>query len=120
MRTTETLVVAKKVRGHRSLLIQANSTNVYQPCPAKNHQGSFRVPDTFQLGAILPFCAFLAARKMNNLRVFNGPEHSDSPRLHHTKAFIINMLQNSLLSLRSKQVPIEFSTGGGGNDITST
>ncbi len=42
-----------------------------------------RVPDTFQLGAILPFPTFLASRKINNLRVFNNPEYSDSSRLHH-------------------------------------
>jgi len=44
-----------------------------------------RVPDTFQLSAILPCSAFLASRKISNLRVFNNPEHSDSPRLHHSK-----------------------------------
>jgi len=43
----------------------------------------FRVPDTFQLGAILSFTAFLAGRKINKLRVFNTPEYSSSPRLHH-------------------------------------
>jgi hypothetical protein len=41
-----------------------------------------RVPDTFQLGAILPFSAFLASRKINKLRVFNNREYSDSLRLH--------------------------------------
>jgi len=40
-----------------------------------------RVPDTFQLGAILSYTAFLAGRKINNLRVFNIPEYSNSPRL---------------------------------------
>lgn len=30
-----------------------------------------RVPDTFQLCAILPFSAFFASRRINNLRVFN-------------------------------------------------
>src|ERR1700746_2839879 len=39
----------------------------------------FRVPDMFQLGAILSGSAFLACRKINNLRVFNTPEYSDSP-----------------------------------------
>jgi hypothetical protein len=43
----------------------------------------FRVPDTFQLGAILSYTAFLASRKINRLRVFNTPEYSNSPRLHH-------------------------------------
>jgi hypothetical protein len=43
-----------------------------------------RVPDTFQLDAILPFSAFVAPRKINNLRVFNNSEYSDSPRLHHS------------------------------------
>jgi hypothetical protein len=33
-----------------------------------------RVPDTFQLGAILAFCAFLVSRKIDKLRVFNAPE----------------------------------------------
>jgi hypothetical protein len=42
-----------------------------------------RVPDTFQLGAISWYCAFLAGRKVSNLRVFNGSGYSDSPRLHH-------------------------------------
>ncbi len=32
-----------------------------------------------QLAAILPFPAFLASRKINNLRVFNTAEYSDSP-----------------------------------------
>jgi hypothetical protein len=48
-----------------------------------------RVPDTFQLGAILTCSAFLASRKVNNLRVFNNPEYSDSPRLH-LKARVAN------------------------------
>jgi len=43
-----------------------------------------RVPDTFQLAAILPFFAFLASRKINKLRAFNKPDYSDSPRLHHS------------------------------------
>jgi hypothetical protein len=43
-----------------------------------------RVPDTFQLGAILPFFAFLASRKINKLRVFNTPDYSDSPRLQNS------------------------------------
>ena len=47
-----------------------------------------RVPDTFQLGAILEYAAFLAGRKTNNLRLFNRLEHSDSPRLHHLKPLI--------------------------------
>jgi hypothetical protein len=42
-----------------------------------------RVPDTFQLGAILSYRAFLAGRKINNLRVSNNAEYSNSPRLHH-------------------------------------
>jgi hypothetical protein len=41
-----------------------------------------RVPVTFQLGAISPCSAFLACGKINNLRVFNTPEYSNSPRLH--------------------------------------
>jgi hypothetical protein len=40
-----------------------------------------RVPDTFQLGAISWYCAFSAGREINNLRVFNTREYSDSPRL---------------------------------------
>jgi hypothetical protein len=43
-----------------------------------------RVPDTFQLGAIPDARAFLASRKISNLRVFNTAEYSDSPRLHQT------------------------------------
>ena len=35
-----------------------------------------------QLAAILPFPAFLASQKVNNL-VSNTAEYSDSPRLHH-------------------------------------
>jgi len=42
-----------------------------------------RVPDTFQLGAILQYRAFLASQVFNNLRVFNTREYSDSFRLHH-------------------------------------
>ena len=42
-----------------------------------------RVPDTFQLGAISAFFDFRARRFFNNLRVFNTPEYSNSPRLHH-------------------------------------
>jgi hypothetical protein len=42
-----------------------------------------RVPDTFQLGAISWYCAFLAGREISNLRVFNRSEYSDSSRLHH-------------------------------------
>src|SRR5438552_1912323 len=38
------------------------------------------VPDTFQLGAIWQFSAFVASRKINNLRVFNRLEYSDSHR----------------------------------------
>jgi hypothetical protein len=38
-----------------------------------------RVPDTFQAGAVLPFSAFLTARKINYLHVFNNPEYSHSP-----------------------------------------
>jgi hypothetical protein len=41
------------------------------------------VPDTFQLGAIPDARAFLACRRINNLRVFDKPEYSDSPRLRH-------------------------------------
>ena len=72
-----------------------------------------RVPDTFQLGAILPFPAFGASRKINKLRVFNTPEYSDSPRLHQFKATVINNLQR----FRCIRVPDEFhwrfGTGGG-------
>jgi hypothetical protein len=39
-----------------------------------------RVPDTFQLGAILPILAFLASREINKLHAFNGAEYSSSPR----------------------------------------
>ena len=46
-----------------------------------------RVPDTFQFGAISWYCAFLADRKINNLRVFNSSTYSDSPRLHHSKVW---------------------------------
>ncbi len=60
-----------------------------------------RVPDTFQLGAILPFFAFLASRKINKLRVFNTSEYSDSPRLHDLKVFIIDKITATLLCLRS-------------------
>jgi len=35
------------------------------------------VPDTFQLGAIFPFSAFLASCEINNLSVFNTREYSD-------------------------------------------
>jgi hypothetical protein len=52
-----------------------------------------RVPDTLQLGAILPCSAFLASRKINKLRVFNTREYSDSPCLFH---------QSSLQALRSR------------------
>src|SRR6266850_1538488 len=79
-----------------------------------------RVPDTFQLGAILPCSAFLASRKINNLCVFNRHEYSDSPRLHHIKASVINKLQRCGCA----RVPDEFhgrpGTGGRGNGITST
>jgi hypothetical protein len=61
-----------------------------------------RTPDTFQLGAILPFFAFLASRKINKLRVFNTPDYSDSPRLHHLNASVINKLQPFLVRLRSR------------------
>jgi hypothetical protein len=42
-----------------------------------------RVPDTFQLTAILPFLSFFPFLRISNLRVFNGSESPDSPRLHH-------------------------------------
>jgi hypothetical protein len=54
-----------------------------------------RVPDTFQLGAILAYTAFLAGREINNLRVFNTPEYSDSPRLHH---FFVNTVALKVMS----------------------
>ena len=41
------------------------------------------VPDTFQLGAISAFFDFRAGRFFNNLRLFNIPEYSDSPRLQN-------------------------------------
>src|SRR6266404_524690 len=47
-------------------------------CTRKSH-----VPDTFQLGAISWYCAFLEGREINNLRVSNTRESPDSPRLHH-------------------------------------
>ena len=37
----------------------------------------------FQLKGILRYPTFLAALEINNLRVFNTPKYSDSPRLHH-------------------------------------
>jgi hypothetical protein len=87
-------------------------------CAEKNEKP--RVPDTVQLGAISPFSAFLASLKISNLRVFNIREYSDSPRLHHIKASVINKLQR----YGSARVPDEFhgrsGTGGGGNGITST
>jgi hypothetical protein len=58
-----------------------------------------RVPDTFQLGAILPFFAFLASRKINKLRVFNTSEYSDSPRLQSLNCCVINGLHRILASL---------------------
>jgi len=61
-----------------------------------------RVPDTFQLGAILPFFAFLASRKINKLRVFNTSEYSDSPRLHHLNTSVITKLQPFLVRSRSR------------------
>ena len=51
------------------------------------------VPDTFQLGAIFACSAFLAFRKINKLRIFNTPEYSNSPRLHHFKVCVIYRLQ---------------------------
>src|SRR5713101_7763988 len=66
------------------------------------------VPDTFQLGAILPFFAFLASRKINKLRVFNTSEYSDSPRLHDTKPSVINRLRTFFVRLRYRYVPIVF------------
>ena len=54
-------------------------------------QRKSRVPDTFQLGAIPDARAFLACRKINNLRVFNTSEYSDSPRLHQ-------ILRNAVVS----------------------
>jgi hypothetical protein len=47
------------------------------------------VPDTFQLRAILPYSAFLASRKINNLCVFNNHEYFDFPRLHHLYALAL-------------------------------
>jgi hypothetical protein len=41
-----------------------------------------RVPDTFQLSAILPLSAFWASREISNIRVFNTHEYSDSRRIH--------------------------------------
>jgi len=46
-----------------------------------------RVPDTFQLGAIPAFSDFGACPFFNNLCVFNTPEYSNSPRLHHLSMF---------------------------------
>jgi len=48
----------------------------------------FRVPDTFQLGAISAATAFSASRFFNNLRVFNAHEYSDSPGRHQSFALI--------------------------------
>ena len=48
----------------------------------EKHRVPARVPDTFQLGAILSYTAFLASRKINKLRVFNTPEYSNSPLVH--------------------------------------
>ena len=64
--------------------------------------------DTFQLAAILPCSAFLASRKINKLRVFNKPEYSDSPRLHHLKVSVINRLQLgvSAFQIRSNCVAV--------------
>jgi hypothetical protein len=57
-----------------------------------------RVPDTFQLAAILPFAAFLASRNINNLHVFNTLECFDSPRLHFCKYFIHIQLISSVFA----------------------
>jgi hypothetical protein len=45
------------------------------------------VPDTIQLGAILAYTAFLAGREINNLRVLNTREYSDSPASTNFKTF---------------------------------
>src|SRR5215467_4152855 len=55
-----------------------------------------RVPDTFQFGAISDATAFRACRFFNKFRVFNSPEYSDSPRLHHIKSLVINRLRRFL------------------------
>ena len=48
-----------------------------------------RVPDTLQLSAISAARAFCASRFINNFPVFNGPEYSDSPCLHHLTLTVI-------------------------------
>jgi hypothetical protein len=60
------------------------------------------VPDTFQFGAISPFSAFLASRKIRNLRVFNKPKYSDSPRLHHKKPLFYEGFSTSLGTLQRR------------------
>jgi hypothetical protein len=67
------------------------------------------VPDTFQLGAIFPFSAFLASRKINKLCVFNNHEYSDSPRLQDSNCFVINGLRR----ICGIHVPLVFNASGG-------
>jgi hypothetical protein len=52
-------------------------------CRWSRVRGKSRVPDTFQLRAILPFPTPLASRRINNLRVCRTAKYFDSPRLHH-------------------------------------
>jgi hypothetical protein len=58
-------------------------SNLHRSLKHMSEVKTSRVPDTFQLGAISPFSAFRAARKIDKLRVFRTPEYSDSPRLPH-------------------------------------
>jgi hypothetical protein len=72
----------------RALTVAQSETSVTrQPefCLANEKS---RVPDTFQLSAILPCSTFFAFQFFNNLRVFNAHEYPDSPRLHHSFALI--------------------------------
>jgi len=48
---------------------------------------------------------FERLRFFNKLPVFNGPEYSDSPRLHHIKGFVINRLPRFFVQLHSRRVP---------------
>ena len=54
-----------------------------------------RVPDTFQLGAISPFSAFLASQKISKLRVFKAVVHSNSPRLQNILMVYITIMYDS-------------------------
>ena len=71
-------------------------------------QRKSRVPDTFQLGAIPDARAFLACRRINNLRVFNTSEYSDSPRLHQ---ILRNAVVSSSLPHRLSSQPLLGNVG---------